>query len=210
MRSLLFFNTSSRHSTAFIPHESVSQSTRSVEHHLHFYWYLKMAVSLSSMISELLGKVFPPEEPLEVSTARQFLPLKSLCEKDDILIAMLNSKGHEHVCYCIGDPDQADLPIIFASDGFCGFTGYSSEEIEGRNCRFLQGQDTAPKDVDRIRTAIQQEDSKSVNLLNYRKDGSSFANEFFISPLHDSDGKLVYVSRQIVQLESIKRLGSFY
>ena len=155
------------------------------------------------MISELLGKVFPPEEPVEVSTARQFRPLKSLCDKDDILIAMLNSKGHEHVFYCIADPDQADMPIIFASDGFCGFTGYSFGEIEGRNCRFLQGQDTAPKDVDRIRTAIEQQDAKSVNLLNYRKDGSSFVNEFFISPLHDSNGKPIYVSRQIVQLESI-------
>jgi PAS domain S-box-containing protein len=162
--------------------------------------------TLISMISELLGKVFPPEGPLEASTARQFLPLKELCEKDEILIDMLNSKGHEEVCYCLCDPDQADMPIIFASDGFCGFTGYSFGETEGRNCRFLQGESTSPKDVDRIRTAIDKEDAASVNLLNYRKDGSSFVNEFFISPLHDRNGKLVYVSYWwIVQFESINR-----
>jgi PAS domain S-box-containing protein len=157
-----------------------------------------MAVSLSNMISDLLGKVFPPEEPLEVSTARQFQPKKELCEKDEILIAMLNSKGHEHVGFCICDPDQSDTPIVFASEGFCGLTLYSHGEIEGRNCRFLQGKETTKEDVDRIRAAIQKQEPTSVNLLNYRKDGSKFANEFFLSPLHSADGETVYVSTVVV------------
>lgn len=155
-----------------------------------------VTTTLSSMLSELLGKAFPPQEPLVMSpTSRQFRPSTNLCDKDDILIAMLNSQGHEHVCFCITDPSQADMPIIFASDGFCEFTGYAVGEIEGRNCRFLQGPNTNPQDVDTIRTAITQQDPKSVNLLNYRKDGSSFVNEFFIAPLHDSHGKSVYVSQ---------------
>ena len=152
-----------------------------------------MAVALSSFISDLVGTVFPPVEPLEKSTARQFVSSKELCEKDEILIAMLNSKGHEHVSFCICDPDQNDCPIIFASDGFCGFTQYDHTEIEGRNCRFLQGKETSKDDVDRIRTAIKNQQATSVNLLNYRKDGTSFANEFFLSPLHDDEGKLLYV-----------------
>ncbi|CAM9643588.1 unnamed protein product, partial [Sphacelaria rigidula] len=32
-----------------------------------------------------------------------------------------------------------DNPIIFCSDGFCAFTGYARDKVEGRNCRFLQG-----------------------------------------------------------------------
>jgi PAS domain S-box-containing protein len=105
---------------------------------------------------------------------------------------MFNSKGHEHVSYCICDPDDKDNPIIFASDGFCAFTGYAHDEIEGRNCRFLQGKDTRKEDVDRIRAAVKKEESVSVNLLNYRKDGTSFVNEFFLSPLRDENGKVLY------------------
>eukprot|EP00588_Corethron_pennatum_P007081 CAMPEP_0194294000 /NCGR_PEP_ID=MMETSP0169-20130528/49281_1 /TAXON_ID=218684 /ORGANISM="Corethron pennatum, Strain L29A3" /LENGTH=134 /DNA_ID=CAMNT_0039042701 /DNA_START=223 /DNA_END=627 /DNA_ORIENTATION=+ len=105
---------------------------------------------------------------------------------------MLNSPGHESTCYCICDPDQHDTPIIFASDGFCAFTQYSRSEIEGHNCRFLQGVDTNPQDIARIRDAIASRTSQSVNLLNYRRDGSSFVNEFFVSPLYTEGGDVAY------------------
>jgi len=109
---------------------------------------------------------------------------------------MLNSQGHEDVCFCICDPDLDDNPIVFASDGFCNFTGYSCNEIEGRNCRFLQGSETSKEDVSQIRQAVNDEVEVNVNLLNYRKDGSTFVNQFFLSPLHsgkDDDGaKVVY------------------
>mmetsp|Transcript_388 Transcript_388/g.1142 ORF Transcript_388/g.1142 Transcript_388/m.1142 type:complete len:172 (+) Transcript_388:229-744(+) len=126
------------------------------------------------------------------SSARQFEPEKRLCERDYTIIDMLNSKGHESVCFCVCDPDLKDMPIIFSSDGFCDFTGYSHEEIEGKNCRFLQGTETSTEDVDRIRKAIKEQKEECVNLLNYRKDGSSFINEFFISPLLDDNEKLAY------------------
>lgn len=118
------------------------------------------------------------------STSRQFISSKLLLEKDHVLIDMLNSQGHESVCFCICDPDLEDCPIIFSSDGFCEFTGYSHQEIEGRNCRFLQGPETAKEDVDRIRKAIKDETEANVNLLNYRKDGTKFVNQFFLAPLH--------------------------
>jgi PAS domain S-box-containing protein len=156
-----------------------------------------MATTISTAISEILGVIFPPSEPLTKSSARQFEPSKELCEKDEIIIAMLNSEGHEHVPFCVCDPDKPDVPIIFSSGGFCEFTGYGQDEIEGRNCRFLQGKDTKKEDVDRIRKAIKDEESTSVNLLNYRKDGSSFVNEFFLSPLRDSNDKVVYVSLNV-------------
>ena len=44
--------------------------------------------------------------------------------------------------FVITDPSLPDHPIVFASDGFMDFTGYSVDEILGRNCRFLQGPKT--------------------------------------------------------------------
>jgi PAS domain S-box-containing protein len=147
-----------------------------------------MTNALITMVQSFLG-----EAPVERKTAaRPFDPVKRLSEKDYIVIDMLNSSGHEDVSFCVCDPDLPDLPICFASDGFCAFTGYAPNEIVGRNCRFLQGKDTSPQDVDRIRTAIKQKTACSVNLLNYRKDESSFYNEFFLSPLFNDDGKLLY------------------
>uniref|UniRef100_A0A7S3QJQ0 PAS domain-containing protein n=1 Tax=Chaetoceros debilis TaxID=122233 RepID=A0A7S3QJQ0_9STRA len=127
------------------------------------------------------------EEEKKSSNVRSFSPLKSLIEKDHVLVDMLNSHGHEQVCFCICDPDVMDCPIIFASEGFCNFTGYNYDEIEGRNCRFLQGPKTSKEDVDAIRKAIKEETEVNVNLLNYRKDGATFVNQFFLAPLHYRD-----------------------
>ncbi len=150
---------------------------------------------LAQVLSSWLNVEPSSPEP----TQRQFVSKKDLCEADQILIDMLNSPGHETVCYCVCDPSLTDCPIIFSSDGFCSFTGYSFDEIEGRNCRFLQGRDTAPEDVSKIRETIQSyekgtsSDPVSVNLLNYRKDGTAFCNEFFLAPLRDSSKQLQYL-----------------
>lgn len=141
--------------------------------------------SKAAILEYLQGLFNDPVIPQ--STARQFTPTKELLEKDQMLIDMLNSHGHENVCFCICDPDLVDTPIVFASDGFCEFTGYNHDEIEGQNCRFLQGPETSKEDIDRIRKAIKEEKEENVNLLNYRKDGTKFINQFFLSPLHSSN-----------------------
>eukprot|EP00558_Chaetoceros_sp_UNC1202_P004149 CAMPEP_0197246576 /NCGR_PEP_ID=MMETSP1429-20130617/16335_1 /TAXON_ID=49237 /ORGANISM="Chaetoceros sp., Strain UNC1202" /LENGTH=184 /DNA_ID=CAMNT_0042707267 /DNA_START=106 /DNA_END=660 /DNA_ORIENTATION=- len=154
---------------------------------------MSMKETLMASIIDTLSALSSQQPPSSFSsTTRTFTPSKDLCEKDYVLIDMLNSQEHEDISFCICDPSLSDVPIIFASDGFCNFTGYTSEEIEGRNCRFLQGPDTAKDDVDQIRQAIKNETPTSVNLLNYRKDGSTFINEFFLSPLHSPDGKVIY------------------
>ena len=108
---------------------------------------------------------------------RPFVPEKRLCERDYIIIDMLNSQGHEHVSFCITDPHMKDNPVIYISKGFSELTGYEFEDIVGKNCRFLQGPDTAEEDRARIRDAIKLEKDCSVNLLNYKKNGAKFVNE---------------------------------
>jgi PAS domain S-box-containing protein len=83
-----------------------------------------------------------------------------------------------------------DNPIVYASQGFLNLTGYSLDQILGRNCRFLQGPETDPKSVERIRKAIDQGNDMSVCLLNYRVDGTTFWNQFFIAALRDQNGNV--------------------
>ena len=92
----------------------------------------------------------------------------------------------------VTDPRQYDNPIVFANDAFLNLTGYSRLEVTGRNCRFLQGPETDPAGVDRLRDAIRQETDIRVDLLNYRKDGSVFQNALYVGPVRDEAGKVVY------------------
>ncbi|MEQ8410196.1 MAG: PAS domain-containing protein [Erythrobacter sp.] len=93
---------------------------------------------------------------------------------------------------CLSDPHTPDHPIVFANRAFRQLTGYSEEEIVGRNCRFLQGPKTDPEPVARIREAIANEDVVVVELLNYRKNGTTFWNALHLGPIYNDAGELVY------------------
>ena len=93
---------------------------------------------------------------------------------------------------CLADPHLEDQPIVFCNEAFERLTGYAHDEIVGRNCRFLQGPDTDPKQVAKIRKALDEEDLVVIELLNYRKDGTTFWNTLHIGPIYDDDGKLIY------------------
>ena len=92
----------------------------------------------------------------------------------------------------ITDPRQHDNPIIFVNDAFCSLTGYAREEIVGRNCRFLQGPETDPNDVARIRTAVAARQRIDVAIYNYRKDGTPFWNQLLLAPVKDAAGEVAY------------------
>lgn len=92
----------------------------------------------------------------------------------------------------ITDPAQPDNPIVFANEAFQKLTGYSRDEIIGRNCRFLQGPETEEADVARVRRAIVNGQSVDVDLLNYRKDGSTFWNALYMSPVRNDEGEILF------------------
>ncbi|ACB79745.1 histidine kinase famiy protein [Methylorubrum populi] len=92
----------------------------------------------------------------------------------------------------VTDPRQPDNPIIFANRAFIRMTGYTVDELIGNNCRFLQGPDTDRDTVSDVRDAIREHREFATEILNYRKDGSSFWNALFVSPVFNRSGDLVY------------------
>lgn len=90
----------------------------------------------------------------------------------------------------ISDPTLPDNPLIYANSGFESLTGYSAKSVLGKNCRFLQGPDTDVTTVETIRKAIAEEVECTVEILNYRKDGTKFWNRLSITPVRDAAGKL--------------------
>jgi PAS domain S-box-containing protein len=92
----------------------------------------------------------------------------------------------------ITNPRLPDNPIVFANDSFCRLTGYSRDAIVGRNCRFLQGAETDPADVARLRDAIAKVHPIEIDIRNYRKDGTPFWNRLLMAPVNDAAGELAY------------------
>ncbi len=92
----------------------------------------------------------------------------------------------------ITNPRQHDNPIVFANDSFCRLTGYSRDEMMGRNCRFLQGPETDRETIDRIRSAIREKEAIEVEILNYTKQGKQFWNRLLVAPVHDASGAVAY------------------
>lgn len=92
----------------------------------------------------------------------------------------------------ITDPTQHDNPIVFVNGAFSKLTGFAKSEILGRNCRFLQGPETDRGDVARLRDAIAALEPIELELLNYRKDGTTFWNRVLVSPVFDEEGQVTY------------------
>ncbi|MEF8779406.1 MAG: bacterio-opsin activator domain-containing protein [Haloferacaceae archaeon] len=92
----------------------------------------------------------------------------------------------------LADPSLPDEPLVYVNDAFERVTGYPTDYVRGRNCRFLQGPDTDPETVAEMRAAIEAEESVTVVVRNYRMDGSPFWNEVTIAPIYDEDGELAH------------------
>jgi PAS domain S-box-containing protein len=130
--------------------------------------------------------------------------------------------GKTRMAMAFADPNLPDCPIVYLNPAFTELTGYTLESALGRNCRFLQGPETDPEAVARIRRAITERRPVTEELYNYRSDGSGFWNALYVSPIFDENGKLIYffasqidvsshrqaMRRQAQRMESMAALAS--
>lgn len=119
-------------------------------------------------------------------------------DKEDF--SLIQSIQNSQQCFVITDPSLHDNPIVYASDDFLNLTGYSQEEVLGRNCRFLQGTGTCQKKVAAIRDAVAAGEDVNVTLANYTSDGTPFWNSLFIAALRDADNNIVNFIGVIVKV----------
>lgn len=117
-----------------------------------------------------------------------FGPVKTLMEPDYRLMSALSGSQQN---FAISDPSLPDNPIVYVSQGFLGLTGYTLDQVLGRNCRFLQGPGTDQAAVDVIRKGVREGTDTSVCLLNYKADGTPFWNQFFVAALRDAENNVV-------------------
>ncbi|WP_423185125.1 EAL domain-containing protein [Arthrobacter sp. NyZ413] len=87
---------------------------------------------------------------------------------------------------------DAEQCIVYANPAFTAVTGYSSEEVLGRNCRLLQGPGSDSRTIAALRTTLARQETFRGEILNYRKDGTPFWNALTVSPLRDRTGAVTH------------------
>jgi PAS domain S-box-containing protein len=92
----------------------------------------------------------------------------------------------------IVDAQAPDMPIVYVNAHFERMTGYTKSETIGRNCRFLQGDELLQPALQTLRNAIRDQRSCHVSLKNFRKNGTPFQNELFVSPVFNEQGNLTH------------------
>ncbi|MGY1616426.1 EAL domain-containing protein [Geodermatophilus sp. SYSU D00691] len=86
-------------------------------------------------------------------------------------------------------PDQ---PLVYVNGAFEELAGLPRAEVLGRNCRFLQGPDSDPAVVARLRAAVERGEECRETLLNVRgPDRTPWWNEIHLAPVTDADGTVV-------------------
>ncbi len=137
-----------------------------------------------------------PEAPVPTSQALAPIPQSSLINPETFIgssgLLFEQAMAQTRMAVCLTDPHRPDQPIVFCNRAFEQLTGYPLGEIIGYNCRFLQGPQTDPEQVAKIREAVRDQTVAVVELLNYRKDGTKFWNALHLGPIYDEHGRLKY------------------
>ncbi|MBE2214679.1 MAG: PAS domain S-box protein [Opitutaceae bacterium] len=99
---------------------------------------------------------------------------------------------YESVIVTSGEVQAPGPQIVYVNRAFTLLTGYAAEEVIGRSPRLLQGPGSSPEVRKRMRTALDAGQPFADQVVNYRKDGSSYVAHVSLSPLRDADGRITH------------------
>ena len=141
---------------------------------------LNSVVPLFSPTQQITGAIVVNEDITERRKAEEILLLRNRAIEASVNSIIITNCAKE------------DNPIEYVNPAFERITGYSRDEVIGRNCRFLQGQDNDQPGIESIRAAVREQREGHAIIRNYHKDGSLFWNELFVAPVRDKAGKVTH------------------
>lgn len=140
----------------------------------------------------------------KVVDCKMSYPIKD--EEKSTLLNWLHLFGSRfEIGFIVTDPSKGDDEIVFVNTTFTKITGYSFEEVGGKNLRFLQGKDTDMELIRDIDQRLHDAHPVNVELLNYKKDGTPFWNELVIQPIVDEYGKVLFNASFLIDVTNRKK-----
>ena len=171
--------------------------------------------TVDGVLRNFEARVSPMPEGLSLYLTRDLTEVRQLAR--EVLLLQRALEADAAMPITVADMRSPDHPLIFVNRAFERLTGYDRRELLGRNCRFLQGPDTDPLAVARVRRALADGAACTVTLSNRRRDGSSFLNELHLAPVHDEAGTLVSfigvqndVTDHALAAEQLRRSEEYY
>ena len=156
--------------------------------------------ALEQIVEERTGELKQANETLSKDIEKQKLAQRRLL----LLTRAIEAVGEGIV---VTNGPYPTVDILYANPAFTQLTGYSPEEVAGRNCSFLQGADSDPTVIEVLRDAIKRGKRVRRTILNYRKDGTPFWNDLTVNPIFDENGALtnfVGVQNDITGLKEVQ------
>jgi diguanylate cyclase (GGDEF)-like protein/PAS domain S-box-containing protein len=169
----------------------------------HFEFALSYERSVVSAAAEaLLSRVAPVETAREPAVLPAAAPeaapamapraaLSALEHSPDAMFMLQRALAATTNGVTIADVTRPDCPLVYVNAAFERLSGLTADQVIGTNCRVLQGPDTDPAAIARIRKAIAEGVECRETLLNYRHGGEPWWNEVFLAPITDEHGRVV-------------------
>ncbi len=143
---------------------------------------------IRTLLEELAGNVSRSLDRIATTERERLLSTALACVSDGATVT--DAKGF----------------VLYANSAFFRITGFSPEEVIGKNLRLLQGSGTDPETVSRIGQAVRKAEEFHGQILNFKKDGTPFWNLMTISPIRDTSGAVAHfvgVQRDISEIRNL-------
>lgn len=130
------------------------------------------------------------ESPADVLRDIDGVEPDSLTPFEQGYVARMARLGTVPLGLTLTGPAYQDNPLRYATRTFREMTGYSLSALRGENLRLLQGPATDSDAIATLREGIDIWEQRTVELWNYRADGTRFRNRVTIVPLTGADGSI--------------------
>ncbi len=110
-------------------------------------------------------------------------------EEMHLFSRVIDSSGNGII---ITDPNKYETPIVYTNPAFENITGYSSNQVLGKNYLFLKGEQTEHKTLEHIEKSINNGEPCHVVLKNYKQNGDYFWNDMAFSPVFNYEKKITH------------------
>ena len=132
------------------------------------------------------------------------LPMKEM-DRENILNLLCRMGMQFKTGFIITNPCEPNNPIVFTNPYFSQITGYSQQEVLGKNSAFLHGEDTNKETINEINESLKRDLFTNKEVLYYKKDGTPFWNDMVIQPISNQDGQVLYRVEFVVDITKSKQ-----